>query len=564
MKPKLKLTHWLKSDKVAKEVPEANFLLGNKKGGYLYLAPKPSSRHQGFFYNEDFRMFKLLESIRLPLEITSITNKFSSVVREYGKNIYEEFTVPFSFNSFIYELSGYNGQIGIDLDCRESSDNDDWGRFYNIIIEKDRIIINYEKQSSYRLFLVITGRNLRAEKVKDWKKVEYELDKIRHGDFMGHIFTALNLHIEANAKLVFSASTDKDKAVKEGDYVFRNINKLKRKQLNSLLYKYIPGNKEQRLAYNASLNSVNSLLVDVNSHHGIFAGLPWLFQLWARDELLSINAVPKKEASDILTRYLSLIQEDGVIPSRHPHSPYSSIDAVGWLYFRLKSKERLEFVLNALKEKHENSEGFIVNKPKETWMDSIERSGIRIEVQCMKLSMLKLLGDVQAETDFKEKVLKEFWDGKILLDGIGEKTIRPNAFLAYFIYPELLSQDEWKRCFRNTLGSLWNSWGGISTLERKSKLFCQLSTGENNKSYHAGDSWFFLNNIAALCLYRVDKKTFKKYVDKIIAASTNEILWLGINGHHSELSSASKLSGDGCLCKALSASMFVELIDNLR
>ena len=454
--PKIKLTHWLKGDKAIKDVNDAVFLLSNKNGGYLSLALKSTSRHQGFYLNEDFRMFKLLESIRLPLEVTSVLNKFSSVMREYGKKVSEEFTVPFGFNAFIYEINSYNGQIGIDLDCREAADNDDWGRFYNIVIEKDKIIINYEKQSSYRLYLVITGKNIRAEKVKEWKKVEYELDKSKSGEYTANIFTALNLFIDGNPKLVFSASTDKDKAIKEGDYVFRNINKLKRKQLNSLIYKYVHGNKDRRLAYNAALNSVNSLLADVSNYHGIISGFPSFFQLWARDELISLNALSRKDNSDILMRYLTLVQDDGLIPSRYPHLSYSAIDSIGWFYLRLNAKDRIESVLNALKDKHEDPQGFIVNKPNETWMDSIDRSGARLEVQSFKLFMLHLFGDVHSEMEFKDKVRKEFWNGKILADGIGDSAIRPNIFLSYYIYPDLLSIAEWKKCFKNALSHLWS------------------------------------------------------------------------------------------------------------
>ena len=73
-----------------------------------------------------------------------------------------------------------------------------------------------------------------------------------------------------------------------------------------------------------------------------------------------------------------------------------------------------------------------------------------------------------------------------------------------------------------------------------------------------------MNNLAAICMYKLDKKAFKRHVDKILDASTTEILWLGINGHHAELSSSEKLTGEGCLCKASSSAMFIELIDSLR
>ena len=85
-------------------------------------------------------------------------------------------------------------------------------------------------------------------------------------------------------------------------------------------------------------------------------------------------------------------------------------------------------------------------------------------------------------------------------------------------------------------------------------------TGENNKSYHRGDSWFWINNLAALVLYKLDKNKFKKYIDKILKASTEEILWKGAISHHAELSSASKLKSQASLMQAWSSAMYVELI----
>ena len=61
-------------------------------------------------------------------------------------------------------------------------------------------------------------------------------------------------------------------------------------------------------------------------------------------------------------------------------------------------------------------------------------------------------------------------------------------------------------------------------------------------------------------MYRINKERFKPYIEKIIDASTGEILWKGFIGHHSELSSAKELKSEGCLCQAWSSAMYLELI----
>ncbi len=235
---------------------------------------------------------------------------------------------------------------------------------------------------------------------------------------------------------------------------------------------------------------------------------------------------------------------------------------------------------------------------KETIID--DREGFRIEIQALRLKMYSLMKELcnltndrekyleykKLEEDTRQKVKKVFWEPPVLIDGVDigddndgkeDRTIRPNIFIAYYVYPELLIEEEWDDCFEHALKRLWLDWGGISTIDKKDKLFCNEYTGENNRSYHRGDSWFWLNCLAAICMHRLDKKLGKtigftndkhigKYkiaVDKIIDACCEEILFKGFIGHHAELSSAKELRAEGCLCQAWSAAMFIELINEV-
>ena len=169
----------------------------------------------------------------------------------------------------------------------------------------------------------------------------------------------------------------------------------------------------------------------------------------------------------------------------------------------------------------------------------------------------------ELEDNLKKEVRDKFWNKKCLADGLDDFTIRPNVFIAYYMYPELLTNKEWITCFDNALKSLWNDWGGVSTIDKNNPLFRPEHTGEINESYHNGDSWFWINNLAAITLYRLDKKRYKKYIYKILEASTKEILWHGAIGHHAELSSSCGLRSEGCLAQAWSAAMYIELINEI-
>jgi glycogen debranching enzyme len=153
--------------------------------------------------------------------------------------------------------------------------------------------------------------------------------------------------------------------------------------------------------------------------------------------------------------------------------------------------------------------------------------------------------------------------GKYLADGAEDDAIRPNVFIAAYAYPELLSKKEWIACFDQILPRLWLDWGGISTIDVSHPFFVANHTGENSKSYHSGDSWFWLNNLAALVLFAFDKKKYKNYIQHVLKASTQEILYEGVVGHHAELSGASEFKPAGSLVQAWSAAMYVELIEEL-
>ena len=324
-----------------------------------------------------------------------------------------------------------------------------------------------------------------------------------------------------------------------------------------------------------------------NSSNGIYAGLPWFFQFWARDEAISLKAVSligkNLTAKKTILRLMNTIQSDGNIPNRIPPTDLGCADAVGWTFKRASQlmtnflplekkliKRKLYQSINSLLKNH-TEDNLAMNGPQETWMDTVYqddyRNGARIEIQAMRLQMYQLMYKLSnqkiyrdLELRLKKRVRDLFWNDKYLADGLGDWTIRPNLFIAYYVYPQLLSKEEWKTCFKFVLKHLWLDWGGLSTIEKHHPLFHENYSGEVPESYHRGDSWFWINNLAAICLYKVDKKYFKNYIGKIIKASLKEMLELGTIGCSAELSSSNELKSQGCLSQAWSSAMFIELL----
>ncbi len=589
----MKIVHALGKKEVSKDSEEnIGFLLTNKNNGYCFLSNHFSSRYEGVFFSENGIMFKVIEDIILKGQIRKIINHGSYVEREKETNT-EKFFMFDKLNSFVYELKSKDW-VEVLLDIRGSYDMRNFGRFYNIFEEKGKIIVEYVKKTNpsedsepdkieFTNYLVIGSKDYEMAKIENWEPRFYEFDKTRDsGPWERFVFHAFNLE---GKEFVFTFSIDKNKAIKENNYVLKNLKKLKSLQernVKKLLTKKLKDEKINT-AYKNAIISLNEMATD----KGLVAGYPWYFQYWTRDELVSLKTLMMinnyKLANHIITRDVGCLLPNGRLPNRFPPTELQNADSIGWLYFRIneymqKKKDLKKNIIKILEEnahvliKKFTKDGFAINNAEETWMDTEEgsdkRDGVRLEMQALRLTMFKFLSKYDkvygdSERILREKVRLAFWDGNILSDGLNDRTLRPNAFIVYYLYPELLTKKEWEVCFENLLRNLWLDWGGLSSIDKKSPIFHERHTGNNNKSYHRGDSWYFMNNLAAIVMNRLNKRKFSNYIKKIVEASTDEILWHGIIGKHAEISSAITQESLGCKDQLWSNAMYIEMIKEI-
>lgn len=527
-----------------------------------------------------------------------LLNRFDKVERHLGNNIFRYF---FNNDSFILDLN-FKGECLITLDMREIYDFDDEGRIYNIYLKKGCLIIEYSKYLSnvletlaYKRYLVIkTNIELNDnnyKKINQWKEVYYKEDEERKSfPWRLYVYDALKFNLNKKIRLAFSYSDNLDSAIEK---VKKNFIKPYEEKTALIKLNNTKLTLDKSFAYLCVVKSLNDLYVEFQNENvfGFFAGLPWFFQFWARDELIAIKSLKFIDKIDlakkILINRLGLIDQSGRLQNRFPSSELGSADSTGWLYNRIY--EYLEFFsqkeLSSIREilektiismKNSMQDYLIRNNANETWMDTSfngdVRDGFRIEIQALWLSILRLVNAIDRlllkeeiyhdfEEIVKENVKNKFFNGYCLKDGLDDETIRPNIFLACYVYPELLSKEEWEKVFDYCIDKLWLSWGGFSTIDKNSSLFCPYYTGEDNKSYHRGDSWFFINNIAAICMIRINKEKYKEYIDKIIDASTEDILYNGAIARPSELSSANEQKAQASLFQLWSASTFIELMN---
>ncbi len=546
------------------------FLLGNPRGGYYFEGDDETS-YQGLTFLDNWELIKVLDRIEIDDELQGIEEK-KGVYTKINKKSSEKFYYKNS-QEFVYEARG-SGVIKIFLDCRNIHDYNDEGRIYEISKNSNTYSIKYTKyedtsltNKKYEINFELKAKNVKKE--DEWIEKNYSYDKKRGTANKLYVYHAFTTNLE-NEKCKIKIKYPQ--------------NKIKQKRINLNNYQ------------DKSFNALERLRID-NEIEGILAGYPWFYQVWTRDELISLKPyIIKKDdlfVKKVLKRHLNNINEEGMVNNRHPHSELGSIDSTGWLAKRLYehlrglkklkplyTHEELTKMYETLRlaeinlRKNRMKKDFIYNKSLETWMDTGKenstRKGYRVEIQFLYHHLLKTLNylaeliNIKPRYDteeFKQRIRKHFITEEGLIDGIDEEpdfTKRPNVFLAHYISKEILTKEEWEKTFDKVLEECWLEWGGLSSISKNNDLFENEYTGMNNKSYHHGDSWYYINNIASIAMHDLNNEKYKDYVKKILEASIED-METGIVGSCSEISSASKRKNEGALVQAWSASTLYEL-----
>ncbi|MCK4491386.1 MAG: hypothetical protein KAU03_02100, partial [Candidatus Altiarchaeales archaeon] len=402
----MEILHEFNNKRIAGKVDDAALMLTNKRGGYTYLPNNICSRYEGIFFNVNNSLYKVVADLSTGKKINKLTNRLYCIERELKDNR-ETFFMPYYRNCLVYTLDRKEW-VNISLDVRESYSVPVWGRFYELSEEKNKFIIRYthrdeeKNKTLFEGYIVLMAEPLRYKKNEEWREAYYEKDKNRGVQ----PFKLAVYHLAAlkTKKIVLAFSLNKESAVRECEYVFKNHPKLVEKQgkhIGRLTRSIEIKGNDVDLAYACCVNSLDQL----TTNEGVIAGLPWFFQYWTRDELISLRNLKLSLRRKILFRDIELLMADGKLPSKLPNIG-KNMDSVGWLFKRISQninhfskselaviKDRLTESIRALEENYVR-DGLLYNDAKETWMDSsfmdAGRIGARIEIQALLLQMYLL------------------------------------------------------------------------------------------------------------------------------------------------------------------------------
>jgi hypothetical protein len=580
------------------------FLLTNRHGDYLALGAPNTSNYNGLFMRRDDAYYKVVFDVAPSRPLRNITIFGDAVLRGYDGMTQECVLLDRGM------LLTCDGEFTVTLDCKRLYDESDQGRAYDISLQDAEgvriVMVSYTKFSDaglsnkqYTLHAAF-ATDLVVRLLQEWRQVYYTYDIRRGTANTPWVHDAFG--VSGKGTLAAVVAPSQDEACRKALEILGRKDAFLREHHAAYAATTPTLPTQQQLAWRA--------LDALRTHTGIMAGLPWFFQEWSRDELIACGGLlairEYGEVVRILDKWYSVVRSDGTLPAMYPDKGITSSDASGWLGKRTRDllvlladhnktsllppgtaarwRDATARILDGWRSRMRD--GLVWNGKNTTWMDTSHdddgRAGARIEIQALLLAlfdahahlctMTRAVVDPARATMAREvldAVHRRLYVGGRLLDGLHEDgspdtTVRPNVFIAWYVAPRLFSQSEWHGIFATTLPQLWLPWGGVSSIDTADRNHHPYYTGENVASYHRGDSWYFVNNMAAMALHTIDPEGYKTHVDAIVRASVHDLLALGFAGHTSEISSAAAQEAAGCYAQAWSASTLLELLQRIE
>ncbi|MBU6389063.1 hypothetical protein KGQ71_00960 [Patescibacteria group bacterium] len=555
---------------------ERAFFSRNQTGDFLYFFTTRQTRYEGWYLQQDRQFIKIIERIGIasPVAISGITTTGQCHFIEYENSMHMGYKLVPGRSGLTVNAS-QPVPIQITLDTRAMYDQPQFGRQYKVTTDKEGYLIRYRDETLAGPVYLHLRSTATLQLKQEWQPQSYPRDEKRHSPpavlytyFLGTIttdFLAFGAGRSAGAAREASLAASKQRL---------------QPPQTSINYTHdtLPSHVSTAKA------AVTQALRYLQTEEGIYAGLPWFHQVWSRDELIASLGYSKEDQKEVIEQYLGHPLVEGELPT-YIGSGTTCADGVGWLCLLVReygeqelsqeNRERLLRFLDTahtqLKQYRQAGHGLIISGHNATWMDTIGRSGFRIEIQCMYGLLLELLYALTGEAAYEQEHLRflgtvkqMFWEGSYLRDGLADPSIRPNIFLAYLLQPALLNRNSWQLCFDTALSHLQAPWGGLASLDTKNPGYQPESTGEDNRSYHNGDSWFFINNLAATALHRFDSRRYGAAVVDILQSSTREILFEHMIGQPGEISSGSQMDSYGCGIQAFSGGTYLALLRELE
>jgi hypothetical protein len=512
---------------------------------WFFLSQKKKSRYFGGFIFCHNQALRFLDDIDFQDEIYEINILSPSEVIIYFKN--NQAYLNLTRDSLEIIFSSYQ-EIRLTFDIKAIFDNNPFKR--KIKIEKissvSFLIEEFFEGQGFIKLLIETDSPLNFKEA--WKEKFFDFDYQRNSPpFNWYIFDGIFGKVkEIRIKIVFPTTNQNAYGMdKRGLYMEQSIeiNYPYESPLNTSLIDFL-------------LSRLNSLILD----NYLPAGFSWFYENWYRDELLSMFLMQplwKNFSEQRIKFYLYNLENIW-----NKNKPDGSLAVDTFLLFLLNLPHDLFLTHFNLLENYLQKwqEEFNLDNlpPYSTWMDTLERKNA-LEIDVFYLKALRRFARVNKNyvplaNRLKEKIVKK----------IKENPVDINLIFAFLFLENIFTLNEWESFFEKLLKENYLLWGGLATLPLNNPKFLDEDDGEKAKAYHQGDSWYFLNNLLAYSLAKIDFQKFKNFIQKIIESSLTDLFFDGALGWSSEISSAKERKSEGSLVQTWSMVSLVFLLSFLQ
>ncbi len=562
----------------------ASFLRG-KRDWFSQFNFGRATRYEGWFLtneqDEPHQFWKFLERVEIfpskPELPESIHATPGAVKHQYsnGRDVTFQLVTDLPSAGGMRITCSKPAELELNLDMRGIYLQPDEGRTYEVATERGGYMVSYTDPTlaGTTLYLCVTSGDRLNKPEITWKPVRYGRDSQRNSEPSNLHIVSLGTVETTNLYLGIGFSEEQARAGARAA-----------SSLKPASFETMPSATPHQVSLYLAETSLQYLHVST----GYYAGFPWFHQHWSRDELITGLGLPLDQQLTLISRYLNTSTYMGELPTYAGSGTYCS-DGVGWLSLLIREvgisnipeamrgeiTTFLQGAISGLNQSRKTPTGLIWSGHNTTWMDTIGRVGCRIEIQAMYGLCLQLLaeltGSQQFETDREAHLgtIRHTLFQEYLRDGLEEDLSlsnqkRPNVFLAYLIQPDLLTRDQWDATFTTVLDNCWTRWGGITSLNWQDPEFQKQSTGENNLSYHQGDSWFHINCLAAISLHRHNKELYHSVIAMLTDSACSELLWQHYLGTPGEIASAESGASWGCGIQGFAGGPLVKLLTETK
>ena len=320
--------------------------------------------------------------------------------------------------------------------------------------------------------------------------------------------------------------------------------------------------KDVNKAFLWNVMSLRALIHEAKDGVGIFAGLPWFLEFWARDSFISVpalDAIGEFEVSrSILDRFLSLsipskIDTEGIMEYGFADTYPLFMLALG--HYANSSGDstlsrRAQKALADIAREVQLDSGLVVHDPEKTWMDSYTRGRSAIEVQSLWARVLKDYNPGLSE-GLESRIRMEYWNPE---SGYMHDSKNPELddLTANPLAPLLLEHmgNEKVSHILDKLASEFTTKWGLRTRSAKDKDY-------KPDAYHKGAVWGLTTGAAACACFSHNR------VPQALGYLRSMAMEMGDNalGASAEVVHADTGKLLGCGMQAWSSAMFITAVD---